>query len=121
MLLALGCALGLASCAPTITPTAPPAPVIDSGGADLRLDMQSGAQVISFKAGAQAALATTLTLTGNGLAVNDKSCTAQGQQIVCTLPTISATKTYVLPSRGVSKVTASYSRADGKTYTLTAP
>ncbi|GAA3999956.1 hypothetical protein GCM10022631_08670 [Deinococcus rubellus] len=120
-LLALGCALGLASCAPTLTPTTPPAVLIDSSGAALSLDQQGASQVISFKAGSVDALATTLTLTGDALAVNDKSCTAQDRQIVCMLPTIPATRTYVLPSRGVSRVTASYSRADGKTYTLTAP
>jgi len=120
-MLAAGCLLGLASCAPSITPNTPPAALIDSGGADLRLDVQGAAQVISFKAGTLDALSTTLTLSGDGLAVNDKNCVASGRQIVCALPTVPATRTYVLPSRGVTRVQASYSRADGKTYTLTAP
>ena len=112
--LLLACTLTLASCAPSLTA------VPDPGGATLSIDRQNPQAVVTFAAGSLDAQAVKLTLSGVNLAVNDPNCKAAGAQLVCTLGTVPAGRTYVLPSRGVLVAQAGYQRPGAAAYALSA-
>ncbi|MBZ9750743.1 hypothetical protein K7W42_07700 [Deinococcus sp. HMF7604] len=114
--LLLGLTVALAACAPSLTGPA----AADPGAAKLSLTQGDGFKIVRFEAGTLATTATTLTLSGVNLAVNDPSCRAVKAQLVCDVGPLPAGRAYVLPVRGALVVEADYARPGGAVFELAA-
>lgn len=118
-------ALGLAACAPNMSPVAP---VVGGGAVSVADPADEGRASLSatwgeqskatFYAGSLDAYGVVLRVSGDGLRVNAPSyCRADVRDILCTVPQLPAGKNFVLPMRGSRlSVVATYKRASGHTY-----
>lgn len=92
----------------------------DPAGATLAItpvvDASGPYSSIRFSQGSAPALDAVLTLEGSSLSVNaPEVCKVTGSSITCQLPAFPVGSTYYIPARGVTKVTARYSRANDPT------
>ncbi len=120
-------ALGLAACAPNMSPVAPVvgggavavADPADEGRASLSATWGEQSRV-EFSAGNLDAYGVVLRVSGDGLRVNAPTwCTVpkDSRDILCTVPQLPAGKNFVLPMRGSRlSIVATYKRASGNTY-----
>lgn len=118
-------ALGLAACAPNMSPVAP---VVGGGAVAVADPADEGRAALSatwgeqsrveFSAGNLDAYGVVLRVSGDGLRVNASSyCRADVRDILCTVPSLPAGRNFVLPMRGSRlSIVATYKRASGNTY-----
>ncbi|OLV18942.1 hypothetical protein [Deinococcus marmoris] len=74
----------------------------------------NGYKIVRFDAGTLPAQDVVLTLSGIKLSVNDPTCKAVENQLVCKIGNVTAQTGYVLPARGVV-VEAEYKRPGSAT------